>query len=699
MMDFTGAVLDEDNDIIIGSYRGDSEVVPDFTDPNAPKVKDKETLAKEAKLLEELKEKEELNEKLRQKQEQKQRLKDKKLEEQQLLFTNSKLLTDQIENLQNQQQQLAQTVMKNSVDHSDPAKVINVQDHDGFIDQPPEIDITKGDPMFQKFFTKFLQLLVDNRQKFLHPERTRIVAGKPIIPKVHAMDASNSYLTEEKILTLLDFEDDFLADLTEKHRNVVDAIPALPPANFYKGSGYTMVGGGIYSWYAYLAIQGLRRVGSVLPVEVLLPKEEDYEKELCETYLPSLNAKCIMMPTVFGKENMEKFELTGYQFKSFALLGSSFENTFLLDSDSFAVKNPDELFTSDLFLNLEMITWPDFWKRTTSPYYYQVAGIPIGKTPVRRMNDIFTDPSKFYKDSEIENYKQKIEFHDRSGAIPDWTSESGELLIRKSTHFDALLLSAYYNADGPQGYHALLSQGGAGEGDKETFIAASRFYNKPYYQVYRKPDRLYGYYKDKGKGEWDHTTIAQFDPLQDFAILKKVIKNIRTKIASEGDEFKYDYEELFRKPWNDNDRDLKPMFYHVHNPKMDPFYIQDQKITQDARGGMIRNIGGEFNRWLDFDFECWLYETMWRDLFTEKLQFGCFKEKRFGQIDGWLSKRIDYLRRSNTKILLGQEVKWNRFEPLEELSWEEDQQVTKEIWDRFFEDVPFSEVDDRGRIG
>ncbi|GMG55934.1 unnamed protein product [Ambrosiozyma monospora] len=458
-----------------------------------------------------------------------------------------------------------------------------------------------------------------------------------------------------------------------------------------------MVGGGIYSWYAYLAIQGLRTVGSVLPVEVLLPKEEDYEADLCEKNLPSLNAKCIMMPTVFGKENMEKFDLTGYQFKSFALLGSSFENTFLLDSDSFAVKNPDELFTSDLFLNLEMITWPDFWKRTTSPYYYQVAGIPIGKTPVRRMNDIFTDPTKFYKDSEIENYKQKIEFHDRSGAIPDWTSESGELLIRKSTHFDALLLSAYYNADGPQGYHPLLSQGGAGEGDKETFIAASRFYNKPYYQVYRQPDRLYGYYKDKGKGEWDHTTIAQFDPLQDFAILKKVIKNIRTKIEVEGDEFKYDYDELFRKPWNDNDKDLKPMFYHVHNPKMDPFYIQDQKITQNPRGGPIRNIGGEFNRWLDFDFENWLYETMREDLFSEKLKFACFKDKEFGEIDGWLSKRIDFLRRSNTRILLGQEVKWNKFEPLQELSYEEDQMITAEIWDKFFQDVPFSEVDERGR--
>ncbi|GMG21601.1 unnamed protein product [Ambrosiozyma monospora] len=163
MMNIIGAVLDDNGDVIIGNYVGDSEVVPDFSDPNAPTVKDKATLAKEAKLLEELKEKEELNEKLRQKQENKQRLKDKKVEEQHSLFTTSKLLTDQIDNLQLQHQQLGQTVMKNSVDHSDPAKVIHVQDHDGFdpnlMDESPQVDITKGDPIFQNFFTKFLQLL------------------------------------------------------------------------------------------------------------------------------------------------------------------------------------------------------------------------------------------------------------------------------------------------------------------------------------------------------------------------------------------------------------------------------------------------------------------------------------------------------------------------------------------------------------
>ncbi|KAK7679537.1 Golgi alpha-1,2- mannosyltransferase [Cerrena zonata] len=41
----------------------------------------------------------------------------------------------------------------------------------------------------------------------------------------------------------------------------------------------------------------------------------------------------------------------------------------------------------------------------------------------------------------------------------------------------------YYNYYGPDYYYPLLSQGAAGEGDKETFIAAAHKLKLPYYQV------------------------------------------------------------------------------------------------------------------------------------------------------------------------------------------------------------------------
>lgn len=117
-----------------------------------------------------------------------------------------------------------------------------------------------------------------------------------------------------------------------------------------------------------------------------------------------------------------------------------------------------------------------------------------------------------------------LTYHDRRGTLPDWTTESGEMLINKKIHFNTLLLALYYNFDGPYGYYPLLSQGGAGEGDKETFVAAANFYKLKYYQVNKMPERAFGWYNEERN--YEHSSIVQYNPLVDYEILMKVKSQI-----------------------------------------------------------------------------------------------------------------------------------------------------------------------------
>ena len=93
------------------------------------------------------------------------------------------------------------------------------------------------------------------------------------------------------------------------------------------------------------------------------------------------------------------------------------------------------------------------------------------------------------------------------------SSESGQLLLSKSKHASTLLLSLYYNYYGPSHYYSLLSQGGPGQGDKETYLAAATSLNSTFYTVQNPVEEL-GYIHDdnlfKGCG------ASQSNPEDDY---------------------------------------------------------------------------------------------------------------------------------------------------------------------------------------
>lgn len=528
-------------------------------------------------------------------------------------------------------------------DRSIPLSDSDIPNEEAFAKIKTE-DFIKGDITFQSFFSHILKLISNNHLSFPLKRRMVLENGKPVIDNVLFFEDPNDRLSEKDLYEKFDFPQNFIDDLKLKHKRVVEGIPNISP-HFYKGDGYVMVGGGIYSWYALLGIEMLRKVGSTLPVEIFLPHPSDYEYQFCDKILPKLNAKCVEMYRIFSSESLKGFDVQGYQYKGFALLASSFENAFLLDSDSYAVSNPDVLFKSELYDQYQMVTWPDFWRRTTSPHFYEIRGTRVGMNPVRHLNDVFVN-TKYLNYKQGDDITTAVPYHDRAGTLTDWTTESGEMLINKRKHFRSLILALYYNYDGPYGYYPLLSQGGAGEGDKETFVAAANYYGLPYYQVNKRPEKFFGWFNDVPN--WEHSTIVQYNPLEDFELLKKTRQTLRQDMEEQGDEFKYDYNKYFTDVFTGNA--LDPMFYHVHDPKMDPFKIMEKKWTENLEGKKIRNIGEDFPR-NKFDMELFLWGTINHYICETKVNFKTFEGKDVGSLcNDFMPSQLEYLKKSSVKI-------------------------------------------------
>ncbi|KAL4877716.1 mannosyltransferase putative-domain-containing protein [Aspergillus karnatakaensis] len=277
--------------------------------------------------------------------------------------------------------------------------------------------------------------------------------------------------------------------------------------------GIVSTAGGSYLPVLIISLRMLRRTGSKLPVEVFLADDDEYEPHICDVVLPSLDARCVVLSHIFDTAP-RVMKIEKYQFKLFAMLFSSFEEILFIDADSFPIMQPESLFTNEPFKSTNMVTWPDFWASTVSSYYFKIASQPMPEPGVR----------------------------------PRQSTESGELLMSKKTHARTLLLSTYYNLFGPDYYYALLSQGAAGEGDKETFVAAAIAVNEPFYQV-KEGIVAMGH---RTAGGLAGSAMVQFDPSPDYALHSDPMKlsNSRDKAPSS-----------------------RPFFIHANFPKFDPATI------------------------------------------------------------------------------------------------------------------------------
>lgn len=163
-------------------------------------------------------------------------------------------------------------------------------------------------------------------------------------------------------------------------------------------------------------------------------------------------------------------------------------------------------------------------------------------------------------------------------------TESGQLLINKEQHRESLLMMLYYNYYGPSYYYPLQAQGGPGQGDKDTFVAAAMAVSAPYYAV-KSPVRALGHHTD---GHFSFTGAAQADPVQDFRYEPPSPSHLLS-------EYEWDKAD---KIGAQQPKNAKPKAFFVHtvtnNAKLNPAnLLTEGGPAWDVKGTAIRIWGEE----------------------------------------------------------------------------------------------------------
>lgn len=475
-------------------------------------------------------------------------------------------------------------------------------------------------------------------------------------------------LNKEVLLSKAIVSSELMKHLKEKHSGVVEDLPSVMPGSVYnKGSkGLVIIGGGKFSWLAYLALVQLRNVGSKLPVEIVMPSRADYEKELefCENTLPEMQASCVVLPDVLGEAVMKNRKFASYQFKALALVVTSFEHILLLDSDNMIVSNPDEIFESKLYHQYGMITWPDYWKRTISPLFYDVAEIEVNENKRVRYNrfPLYNAPnvrSNIYTDQE----REEVPFHDLQGSIAELSTESGQLIINKHTHGKTILLALYYNFYGPNLFYKLFSLGEQGEGDKDTFVAAAVVTRQDYYQV-KSFIKTFGYADSDDK--FQGVSMGQRNPLIDrkhyedhvLALLEKdSFKSL--SIADQIEQMKKFENEDF-----DQHNSIPLFTVHCNYPKLDPkLYMSRDDLYDEKEKKLKYRLYGNLKYTkevvkdgetgteastdkVQIDFELQQWQHMQDILCLKKIYFTHFIDNDMNELCQFIENQVAWLSKS-----------------------------------------------------
>ncbi|CUM48413.1 uncharacterized protein AC631_05575 [Debaryomyces fabryi] len=517
--------------------------------------------------------------------------------------------------------------------------------HQGF-DVKPKVQDYKESPEHE-FWEKIFAIL--NKGKADIPQ-DQMASAIQYIEKSKQKKGQN---TKDVLLSKAYVSDEVIKEFQKKHKLVLDELPSNLEATYKPNTnGVVFVGGGRFSWLSYLSLLGLRATGSEVPVEVMMPTYSDYENEVefCTVILPRLNAACVVVPDSLGSSVMlswnKKFK--SYQFKSLALMTSSFQNILLLDSDNILIQNPDSIFESDLFKEYGMIMWPDYWRRTTSPIFYDVAGVKINERKRIRSSRFSLNVDKSntnLNDNEINT----VPYHDLEGAVPDLSTESGQLFINKATHGKTLLLSLYYNIYGPDQFYKLLSLGAPGEGDKDTFATAATVLKQKFYQI-KSHIKTVGYFEN---GNFQGVAMGQKNPLKDYERFKE---KFYAPIMKEENRNKPVNEQIdmIEKLMKDNplDSNETPVFaMHCNFPKLDPLDLISRDSIYDKdknqlkykiyNGFSFRRSDNKNEPKVNFELQQW--KTIQNVICNEKLYFIHFSKVDNNELCQFINNQVKWL--------------------------------------------------------
>lgn len=401
---------------------------------------------------------------------------------------------------------------------------------------------------------------------------------------------------------------DWINEVKSKHKQVINLLnneDIINDNNFNlktsTNDGAVIIGGSDndLTWLSLISIRVFRRAGGILPVEVMLPTINDYlkDKEICDIYLPQLNAKCIIMKDLIenSKIHEHNIRINSYIFNNFnlikrelSILLSSFENVLYLSPENLMLKKMESsIFEKKFFKDFGLISWGDYEPRFTLPSFYEISDIKIKNIKSSNyglpLNDeLIKEENEKLKKFDNEKFNNEINYHDLLNSLPYKQSDASEILINKRQHLKTLLLSLYYNLNGPKIYYILLTGKFDGDhGSKETILAASHVLNNNYYLINTDVESN-GYWYNN---EYFGVSMLQFDPIVDYFSYEAFIEKFANK--KEGLEIT---QSKFQKWLKESSERRSALFLNINNPPLKPIELIKDGIVIKDNGDRIKLI-------------------------------------------------------------------------------------------------------------
>jgi alpha 1,2-mannosyltransferase len=227
---------------------------------------------------------------------------------------------------------------------------------------------------------------------------------------------------------------------------------------FENQQGIVIVGGSKYSIKTsyWIAIHAVRRAKSRLPIELWFPANELPSCEDVEDLrdLGVIVRSFSELGDALNFASKGKRKPSRFAYKLLALTFSSFKEALSVDADNLVLRDPEtKLFNSEEYKRTGAVLWRDFWRDSSAP------------------------------DARLALFGDE-----NAPSWPKFTHESGQMLVDKSKHWNALFLALYFNAFDHIFYP--LFGGFMGIGDKEVFAVAMRYFKDDFTIVSHDPDHV-----------------------------------------------------------------------------------------------------------------------------------------------------------------------------------------------------------------
>ena len=278
-------------------------------------------------------------------------------------------------------------------------------------------------------------------------------------------------------------------------------------------------------------------------------------------------------------------------------------------------------------------------------------------SPVSRYDSFISNSEDYTSEEMQDHFLRHVPLHDLDGTMSDLTSESGQMVIDKIRHFHTLLLALYYNVYGPTWYYNIISQGTAGEGDKDTFIAAAHALNASYYQVKTKFEFDGFFYK---KNDYKGIALLQHDFEQDYKQYQKAQQKVKAdveKFSKLDPDYTLDKGFLKSLMLNEDGTDLDIMFIHASFYKADPWTLYRENRFTDPDGKQLRGFRKPYR--YAMDFEMFLFRDMKESFCTppknQVIKFKYFNDKlntpEWDKMCQYLTNHLDYLEATHNEFM------------------------------------------------